>query len=353
MASWINLPILWLLPILLVFDHGSAAIDKAEEAKAKAFLDKYNKEKPQRSYLNNEASWKYSTNLTDYNQQKKREASLALDQYNLEAKKNASVFDVSKLSYDTARQIKFIVSSISSKDESKLNALSQVQATMQEIYSKGKVYDPNTNKNLSLSPDLVKIMADSNSDYERMLFAWDGWRRVTGPKLRSYYTQFVKLSNEGARENDWKDTGEYWRSWYEVDNLRDIVEELWNSLRDLYQELHAYVRHKLSKKYPQVMKGEPIPAHVLGNMWAQSWINIYEHVRPYKTNASLDVTANMVNQNYTRLRMVKLAESFFTSIGLKKLPESFYEKSLIKKPDDRDVVCHASAWDFRINKDVR
>lgn len=352
MASRIKLGVIWLLLLLLVFDHGSAEIDNDEETKAKAFLDRYNKEKPKRSYLNNEASWKYATNLTKYNQQKKLEASSAIDIYILEVQKKASVFNVSKLSYDSARQIKFIVASGSSKNTSKLDELAKIKATMQGIYSKGKVYDPVTKTNLSLSPDLVKIMANSES-YEWLLFAWDGWRVVTGPQIRSYYTQFVKLSNEGARENGWKDTGEWWRSWYEVDNLSEIAEELWNSLRDLYQELHAYVRHRLREKHPQVMKGEPIPAHILGNMWAQSWTNIYKHVEPYKNKTSLDVTRNLENKKYTPLKMVKLAESFFTSLGLEKLPDSFYDKSLIEKPKGRQVVCHASAWDFKIKKDVR
>ena len=206
----------------------------------------------------------------------------------------------------------------------------------------------------TLATDITKILRTSR-DYDRLLFAWKGWRDATGPKLRPIYEKFVELSNKGAKENGWDDKGAFWRSWYEVDNLESAVEALCNDLKPLYQELHAYVRYKLAMKYPgKVGKSDPIPAHILGNMWAQSWINIYDIIEPYKGQPSLDVTENMVKLNYTAEKMVRLAESFFTSIGLKKLPASFYTKSLIEKPKDgRGVICHASAWDFAINHDVR
>ena len=354
MASRNMLEFLWLsLTLLFLLVHADDKFDAGEERKAKAFLKSYNEERPKRSYVSNEASWMYQTNLTKHNQNMQIQASKALEIYLLEVEKNASAFNTSKLSYDTARQINFIVASGSSKNTTKFDKLATVKAQMKEIYSTGKVYDSENKKNLSLSPDLVKIMATSDN-YDRLLFAWDGWRETTGPKLRPLYKQFVELSNDGAKERGWQDTGEWWRSWYEVENLPEIAEDLWNNLRDLYQELHAYVRHKLSKKYPQVMNDEAIPAHVLGNMWSQSWTNIYTYVEPYQGKPSLDVTKNLKEQNYTALKMMKLAESFFTSIGLEGLPKSFYDKSLIEKPEDgREVVCHASAWDFKINKDVR
>lgn len=186
-----------------------------------------------------------------------------------------------------------------------------------------------------------------------MLFVWKGWRDAVGPKLRPLYKQFVKLKNQVTKENGWKDIGEYWRSWYEVDDLEGMVEGFWNELKPLYQELHTYVRYKLSQNYSQMSKTGPIPAHLLGNMWTQTWVNIYDLVEPYKNKSSLDVTVNMVKQGYNAEKMVRLAESFFTSISFKKLPASFYTNSMFTKPSDRDVICHASAWDFGINKDVR
>ena len=328
-----------------------AALDQAEENKAKEFLAKYNNITPQEDYKSTVASWNYATNLTDYNKALKTNASLTFSAFYKQMRANASVFNTSKLSYDTARQIKRITASATPKDEETLRKLTVLEAEMEGIYSTGKVKDSD-GKQLELDPDLYEILSTSR-DYKRLLFAWKGWRDAVGPDLRHRYKEFVELLNTGARDNGWKDIGEFWRSWYEVDNLQDMVEGFWNELKPLYQELHAYVRYKLSQGYKEMSPEGPIPAHLLGNMWAQSWVNIYDLVEPYKNQSSLDVTATMVKKGYNATRMFTLADSFFKSIGLEALPVSFYEKSMITKPKDRDVICHASAWDFAINRDVR
>ena len=174
--------------------------------------------------------------------------------------------------------------------------------------------------------------------------------------MREMYKEFVVLSNKGAKENGYEDLGQAWRLEYEVDNLATIVEALWLELRPFYIELHAYVRYRLTKAYPdKVSEDDYIEAHLLGNMWAQSWTDILDLVEPYNNKPSLDVTSNLKKDSRynTPLKMTKLAESFFLSLGLKKLPASFYNKSLLEKPEDREVVCSASAWDFFLNEDVR
>lgn len=325
-------------------------VDQAAELAAKDFLKNYNDIVPKEDYKTSVASWNYATNLTDHNKAMKTNISLVFSAFYKQMRENATNFDTSKLSADTARQIKFITSTATPKDAETLRKLTELESEMEEIYSTGKVDDKG--KKLSLNPDLYKILS-TERNYDRLLFAWKGWRDAVGPKLRNKYTEFVRLKNQGATENGWKDIGQYWRSWYEVEDLEGMVEGFWNKLRPLYQELHAYVRYKLSKKYPQMSTDGPIPAHLLGNMWAQSWVNIYDLVEPYKGKPSLDVTANMKKQNYNADKMFRLAESFFTSIGLEPLPSSFYNNSMITKPEGREVICHASAWDFGINKDVR
>ena len=348
-----ELKVLFFLALVAVFGPFllEAAFDQAEEDKAKEFLVKYNSITPEEDYKSTVASWNHATNLTDYNKALKTNASLAFSAFNKKMRTNASVFDTSKLSYDTARQIKRITASAAPTDKETLRKLTTLESLMEEIYSTGKVSDSNGDK-LALDPDLYAILSKSR-DYDRLLFAWKGWRDAVGPKIRPRYKEFVMLMNIGAKENGWKDIGEYWRSWYEVDDLEGMVEGFWNKLKPLYQELHAYVRYKLSQKYEQMSPDGLIPAHLLGNMWAQSWVNIYDLVEPYKNQSSLDVTANMVKKGYNATMMFELADSFFQSIGLEALPASFYEKSMITKPKDRDVICHASAWDFAINKDVR
>ena len=330
----------------------SAAFDQAEEDKALAFLKKFNHETPIEDNKSVVTSWNYATDINDRNKQLKTNASLAFSAFYKQMRMNASKFDMEKLSQDTKRQIMFITSSATPKDESVLRKVTELESSMEAIYSTGKVKDKD-GKELELDPDLYGILS-TNRDYDRLLFAWKGWRDAVGPKLRPLYKQFVELKNKGAKDHGWKDIGEYWRSWYEDKDLESMVEGFWDKLKPLYQELHAYVRYRLRQKYgDKVSKTGSIPAHLLGNMWAQSWVNIYDLIEPYKNKPSLDVTANMKKQGYDALKMVKLAESFFTSIGLKKLPASFYNNSMITKPNDRQVICHASAWDFSINMDVR
>jgi peptidyl-dipeptidase A len=148
-----------------------------------------------------------------------------------------------------------------------------------------------------------------------------------------------------------------WRSGYDLspDAFEKETDRLWQQVKPLYDDLHCYVRAQLSKKYgaDKVPLDKPIPAHLLGNMWAQEWANVYPLVEPFPGQANLDVTAALQKQNYDPVKMVKLGESFFTSLGLDALPQTFWERSQFVKPKDRDVVCHASAWDVQFSNDLR
>jgi peptidyl-dipeptidase A len=133
------------------------------------------------------------------------------------------------------------------------------------------------------------------------------------------------------------------------------VERLWGQVKPLYEGLHCYVRRRLSEKYgaSKVPADGLIPAHLLGNMWAQEWGNIYPLVEPYKGAADLDVTTALQKKKYDAQKLVRLGERFFTSLGLDPLPDTFWQRSLFTQPRDRDVVCHASAWDVNFNNDLR
>lgn len=328
-------------------------------SKAEEFLIEFNRRAPLEANAKEVASWKYSTNLSSSEAAAAfKAASLAFDTFFEEAKRNASQLgNVEDLPEEFQRQIKFIRESSTLKDVQKREKLASLKIEMQNIYGSTEVYDQTTGKNLSLSPDLTDIMASSRK-FVDLKTAWQGWRDAVGPKIRQLYKQYVDLSNEGARDNGYADYGAYWRSWYEVDNLPELVENLWRDLEPFYKELHAYVRYKLAKQYPQVKGNDAIPAHLLGNMWSQSWGEIYSLVEPYSVNSSLDVTKAMQDKNYTIEEIFRITESFFVSLGMKKLPEKFVERSLIRKPEGLDVECHASAWDMYVKtkdgkKDVR
>ena len=330
------------------------ANDQAED-----FLAEFNRRAPLEANANEIANWKYSTNVSSAEAVAgKKSANSAFETFLKEARKNASqLSNVKDLSEDFQRQIKLIRRSATLKDEQKRKKLADIKIQMGTIYSASKVYDQTTGKNLSLSPDLTNIMA-SSQNFNKLKFAWQGWRDGVGSKIRPLYEEYVKLSNEGASDNGFADYGAYWRSLYEVDNLPELVENLWRDLEPFYKELHAYVRDKLAKQYPQVKEKDAIPAHLLGNMWSQSWVNIYPLVEPYKGKPSLDVSKTMQDKNYTVEDMFDITESFFLSLGMEKLPKKFTERSMIRKPEGREVECHASAWDMYVKtkdgeKDVR
>jgi len=198
-------------------------------------------------------------------------------------------------------------------------------------------------------------MAATN-DPAVLLDLWKGWRGIARP-MRQQYTRFVELSNKGARELGFADTGALWRSNYDMspEQFSAELDRLWEQVRPLYLSLHAYVRSQLVKKYgPKVVPPDgPIPAHLLGNIWAQDWTNIYDLLDvPGKTGGT-ELTPALKQRNVDAIKMVRYGEAFFTSLGFDSLPKSFWNRSMFTKPSDREVVCHASAWDVDNQEDVR
>jgi peptidyl-dipeptidase A len=204
--------------------------------------------------------------------------------------------------------------------------------------------------------EITRIMAESR-DPKLLQEVWVGWHKVGAP-MRDRYSRFVELSNKGARELGFKDTGTMWRSNYDMppDDFAKEVERLWRQVQPLYIQLHAYVRSQLNKKYgAQVVPADGmIPGHLLGNLWAQEWGHVYDAVAPATgAKTGYDLTQLLKAKQVDELEMVRYGERFFTSLGLQKLPETFWQRSLFKKPSDRDVVCHASAWNVDTQDDVR
>ncbi|XP_033124152.1 angiotensin-converting enzyme-like [Anneissia japonica] len=326
------------------------------EAEAIKFLNEFNEQAMIEYYITTELSWTYNTNITEYNQQAMIERNLVQAVFNKEARTNASMFDSTNFNNDTIRQLEnLLYIGDSALPDEQLAELNKVTASMETRYATGKVCDEEGNNCESLEPDLTRTMATSR-DYLELFKAWNGWRAAVGAPARKDYISYIALKNEAAEANDQPDCGAWWRSWYEVDDLEGDVTKLFDQLKPLYENLHAYVRRKLYEVYGEGyinLKG-PIPAHLLGNMWAQSWINLQDLTEPYPGKPSVDITPVLVEKGYTAKRMFNVSDEFFTSLGLIPMPEPFWEKSMIEKPTDgREVVCHASAWDFSNQIDFR
>jgi peptidyl-dipeptidase A len=203
--------------------------------------------------------------------------------------------------------------------------------------------------------ELSRVLAKSR-DFGELVEAWRGWHATAAP-MKDKYARYVELANAGAREIGFADVGALWRAGYDMPSgdFEADVERLWADVKPLYDELHCYVRAKLQEKYgkDKVPDHAPIPAELLGNMWAQEWNNIADLVTPYPNESSLDVTKALESQHWDAVKMVRQGERFFTGLGFDPLPKTFWERSLFTRPRDRDVVCHASAWDVSYSGDLR
>jgi peptidyl-dipeptidase A len=233
--------------------------------------------------------------------------------------------------------------------------LAGIEIWMTSTYGKGK-YCPTSLKGKCLTlDDLSKILATSHK-YDELVDAWVGWHGIAKP-MRSKYTRYVTLANQGAHQIGFADMGALWRSGYDMtpEAFEKDEERLWQQVKPLYDSLHCYVRKKLRAQYgaERIPAHAPIPVPALGNMWGQEWHNIYDLVEPYPGEPSIDVSKTLEKKKIEPKEMVRTGERFFTSLGFPPLPPSFWERSLFTRPQDRDVVCHASAWDVQWNGDLR
>jgi peptidyl-dipeptidase A len=203
--------------------------------------------------------------------------------------------------------------------------------------------------------ELSAVLARSRK-LDELVEAWRGWHAIAVP-LKPRYARYVELANEGARDIGFADVGALWRSGYDMSpaELAADLERLWSEVKPLYDELHCYVRGKLQARYGKatVPDHAPIPSELLGNMWAQEWNNIYDLVVPYPREPSLDVGKKLASASWDARKMVRQGEHFFTALGFDPLPATFWERSLFTRPRDREVVCHASAWDVSWGGDLR
>jgi peptidyl-dipeptidase A len=309
------------------------------------------------------AAWVQQNFITEDTQQMAAEAGDAYTAAVAEFAEQATRFDGLKLDYDTHRKLQLIklASTIPApKDERLRKELSTVTVKMDSAYGAGKYCpegekDEQDNQKCYTLNDAEKVFRES-TDPEALKKAWTGWHSVAR-SYRQDYARFVELGNMGAREQGYKDLGALWRSNYDMppDEFAAEMERLWQQVKPLYDSLHAYVRKQLVKKYGPTAVNEQgmIRADLLGNMWSQAWGNIYPLVAPPASPRGYDLTQILREKKSDAKQMVRYGENFYKSLGYRELPQTFWERSLFVKPKDRDVVCHASAWDLDNKEDVR
>ncbi len=336
-------------------DHGNLR-DLQPTETAKQFVSRIEEEGGQLNKEVSAAYWVRSTYITPDTAILAAKAGERALTFESNMVKQAKQFRSAEMDTDTARAIELMLrgSSAPAPNDPALRAeLSAILTDMEGQYGVGKYC--NAAGECRELQELESVLAKSR-DYDELLDVWSGWRQVS-PPYRQQYQRFVEIGNQGAKDFGYSNLADLWQGGYDMESDAFVKESrrLWGQVKPFYDELHCYVRGRLSDTYgvDKVPNEGLIPAHLLGNMWSQTWDNVYDIAEPYSGVASLDVTAALIDQGYDELEMTQTAESFFTSLGLPALPDSFYQNSMIKKPRDRNVVCHASAWDIDNGNDPR
>ncbi len=337
----------------LVFVAAGAASDVDA---ARHFLDRANRELKAAWSARERASFVTQTFINDDTDA----LAAAADEHAMEVQSRliaeATKFkDTPNLPADVKRQLSLLVLSNNfpaPSDPKSRGELADIGAWLGSTYGKGKAC---VKGKCYGQEEAAKVMAESR-DEAALKTMWVEWHKIGAP-MRDKYARQIELANQGAKQLGFNDTGELWRAGYDMSPaaFSQETDRLWEQLRPFYEQLHCYVRSRLQQKYgvDKVPAGQPIPAHLLGNLWAQEWNNIYPLVEPFKGESPADVTKALAAQKYDAQKMVKLGESFFTSLGFDPLPDTFWTRSQFVRPVGREVVCHASAWDITGEGDVR
>ena len=310
--------------------------------------------------LLNQASrlaWVQATHITDDTEMLAAGALEALTAAQVEIAGQAAGFtDVAGLSLETRRKLDMLRSAITMPapaDPVKNAEQAEIGARLSSMYGKGEFCARD-----GQCKDLEQLEAiiENSRDPTELLAAWSAWREVA-KDMKPLYERQIELANEGASELGFGDLGAMWRSGYDMppEDFPAELDRLWGQVRPLYEALHCHVRAKLGDQYgvEEVPQDGLIPAHLLGNMWAQTWDNVFELVAPPSTAADYDLTTLLRDREMSPVDLVRVGESFFSSLGFAPLPESFWSRSLFVQPQDRDVVCHPSAWNVDAKDDLR
>lgn len=322
------------------------------------------------------SEWKYATNASEYNKRRLKEQQSAAIKFEcLSWKKSAHFVNRPISDPNVKRQLhKIFEQGKCGLNDKKYDELNNLINQMKTNYKQAKICPytgtmPHNILNggneteritthyaaycdLSIENDLQRIMEVSRNADE-LKYIWTNWYNKVGAPNRNNFMRYVDLVNHAAQIHGFDDAGEQMRSIYE-DDVKQTVQELWLKMQPLYRQLFTFVRKGLVRKYGEgvVRPDGPIPAHLFGNMWALNWKNILDIVK-YRHSDTPDISAEMIRQGYTPLRIFQKAEEFFTSLGMPPLSPEFWRNSILQQSNTERTKCTASAWDFCNNFDFR
>ena len=325
------------------------------EEDANAFIVKAEADLAEISERSNHIGWIAKTFITEDTNWLKAKVDAEFATLSVAQAKQAATFDHVDADPVTRRKLELLKKNLWLPAPDRPGAaeeLANITVRLSTVYSTGKVNYQG--KQLTLD-DIAEVMRTSRDPVE-LKELWEAWHAIT-PPMREGYTRLVSLANEGALQVGYADTGVLWRSSYDMppDQFGSTVDRLWLQLEPFYKNLHCYARARLNDKYGDAVQPRtgPIRADLLGNMWAQQWGNVYDLMAPKDASLGYDLTAALEGQGYDATKIVKTAENFYRSIGFSPLPQTFWDRSMFVRPRDREVDCHASAWDIDDKEDVR
>jgi peptidyl-dipeptidase A len=324
-------------------------------AEAQAFVAQAEAELAALNEQANRAQWVRATNITHDTELLDAEATGRFNAATSRYGREAARFNGVQTDPVTRRKLELLKTAITQPTPSRAGASDEVArlaTKLDSTYSTGKFEHGGKTLTLNDAEDILR----TSRDPAELKAVYEGWRTIS-PPMKADYQRFAALMNEGAKELGYADTGALWRSGYDMpaDAFAAETDRLWAQVRPFYQNLHCYVRARLNAKYGDAVqpKSGPIRADLLGNMWSQQWGNIYDVVAPQGFGEGVDLDQALVAKGYDAERMVKTGEAFYTSLGFAPLPKTFWERSMIVRPRDREVVCHASAWNIDNVEDLR
>ena len=324
-------------------------------AQAKAFVDKAEAELEALSVYTAKAAWVRATYITEDTQWLEAKAVGEEKALATRLAMEAARYDGVAVDPVTARKLmllKLYLVLPAPAREGAAAELAALESGLDSTYSTGKFEHKGRQITLNDAEDILR----ESRDPAELKAVWEGWRTVS-PPMRADYAKLVALANEGSKGLGYSDTGALWRAKYDMapDAFAAETDRVWAQVEPFYKNLHCYVRAKLNDRYGDGVQPRtgPIRADLLGNMWAQSWGNIYDIVAPANVRSSYDLDQLLVKADYDPTKMVKTGEAFYSSLGFAPLPQTFWERSMITRPQDREVVCHASAWNLDGKDDIR
>ncbi len=331
------------------------------KAEAEAFVAQAERELAEFSVISGRAQWVNSTYITQDTDALAAYFGTIGTQMGVRfASEAARMATAPGIDADTRRKLNVLRTGLTLPAPSGGNAaaeLNRISTDLASQYGRGR----GRMGNETLTGNEIEARMGTVRDPAQLREMWTSWNDNVGSPMRAPYARMTEIANAGARELGFADTGAMWRSNYDMtpQQFEALTERLWQEVRPLYEQIHCFARAGLNRQYGDAVQPAtgPIRADLLGNLWAQEWGNIYDIVAPPAAGGAgaqaYDLTQLLERANYTPERIVRQGEAFFSSLGFAPLPASFWERSMITQPRDREVICHASAWNVDNQDDLR